>query len=138
MGIGIAPLVPPYVYFWGHFWTFQPKVHLGNCVLKKIFLSMLVEKRKNVFPARQNNYFPNSVKDNFPKHWFLVFLDKFKILFFWKLFSDFFLHYTLLFLFTVKMLVRRRRKNLQKKNFKKINFLFLSKTPKIDVLKKCP
>ena len=43
---------------------------------------MLVEKRKNVFPARQNNYFPNSVKDNFSKHRFLVFLDKFKILFF--------------------------------------------------------
>ena len=37
---------------------------------------MLVEKRKNVFPARQNNYFPNPIKDNFSKHRFLVFLDK--------------------------------------------------------------
>ena len=31
---------------------------------EKIFLSMLVEKRKNVFPARQNNYFPNPIKSN--------------------------------------------------------------------------
>ena len=79
MGIGIAPLVPRYIFFRCHFWRFQPKAHLGNCVLTKIFISMLVENWKNVFSARQDNYFPNPIKDKFWKHRFLVFLDKNKI-----------------------------------------------------------